>query len=121
MSRVPTNTTFLATGNNLTFRGDMSTRAVMCKLLPKAERPEERQYGWDARAETRAARPRLVAAALTIIRAYVVAGRPGMDRKPFGRFEHWQAMIQDPLLWLGAPDPCKTRELGPRLIKSTRR
>jgi hypothetical protein len=114
MSRVPTNTTFLATGNNLTFRGDMSTRAVMCKLLPKAERPEERQYGWDARAETRAARPRLVAAALTIIRAYVVAGRPGMDRKPFGRFEHWQAMIQDPLLWLGAPDPCKTRELVER-------
>ncbi len=114
MSKVPTNTTFLATGNNLSFRGDMSTRALMCKLMPKAERPEEREFAWDARAETRAARPRLVVAALTIIRAYIVAGCPVTGRKPFGRFEHWQEVIQDPLLWLGAPDPCKTRELVER-------
>jgi hypothetical protein len=114
MSRVPTNTTFLATGNNLTFRGDMSTRALMCKLLPKAERPEEREYSWDARAETRDARPTLVAAALTIMRAYIVAGCPETQRKSFGRFEEWQEVIQDSLLWLGAPDPCKTRELVER-------
>ena len=98
MSKVPTNTTFIATGNNLSFKGDMSTRALMCKLLPKSERPEERVYGWNARDETRAQRPQLVAAALTIIRAYRVAGCPEVTMKPFGRFEEWQKMIQAPLL-----------------------
>jgi hypothetical protein len=112
--KVPTNATFLATGNNLAFRGDMSTRALVCKILPAAERPEERVFEWDARAEARAQRPELVAAALTIIRAYDVAGRPAVSTKPFGRFEQWQAFIQHGLLWLGAPDPCKTRELAER-------
>ena len=114
MSKVRTNTTFIATGNNLTFKGDMSTRALMCKLLPKVERPEERIYGWDAREETRSHRPQLIAAALTIIRAYYVAGCPDMAAKPFGRFEQWQAVIQAPLLWLGSADPCKSRELVER-------
>jgi hypothetical protein len=108
---VPTHTTILVTGNNLTFRGDMSTRALLCKLLPKAERPEERRYGWDARAETKALRPDLVAAVLTIIRAYVVVGSPAVQAKPFGRFEQWQRFVHNPLVWLGAPDPLATREL----------
>jgi hypothetical protein len=114
MSRVSTNTTFLATGNNLSFKGDMSTRALMCKLLPKAERPEERVYDWDARAETHTQRAHLVAAILTIIRAYFVAGQPPVTMKTFGRFEQWQDIVQAPLLWLGAPDPCKTRALVER-------
>lgn len=113
-AKVRTNTTFIATGNNLSFKGDMSTRALMCKLLPKSERPEERQFAWDARAEARSLRSQLVVAALTIIRAYHVAGRPEVAAKPFGRFEDWQEMIQAPLLWLGAADPCKTRELVER-------
>ena len=114
MIKVPTNTTFLATGNNMTFRGDMSTRAIMCKLMPKVERPEEREFAWDARAEARATRPELIAAVLTIIRAYVVAGYPETGGKIFGRFEEWQTLVQFPLLWLGVPDPCKTRELVER-------
>ncbi|MDE2133811.1 MAG: DUF3854 domain-containing protein [Alphaproteobacteria bacterium] len=114
MVRVPTNATFLATGNNLTFHGDMSTRALMCKILPKRERPEERFYDWDARAEARTMRAELVAAILTIIRAYAAAGYPEVEAKTFGRFEEWQALIQRPLLWLGASDPCKTRELVER-------
>jgi len=112
--KVPTNAAFLATGNNLTFRGDMSTRALMCKILPRFERPEERCFSWDARAETSSSRAQLVTAVLTIIRAYIVAGHPSVDCKPFGRFEEWQQWIQKPLLWLGAADPCKTRSIVER-------
>ncbi len=41
---VSTRATFLATGNNLTFIGDLSSRAILCKLDPKMERPEERSF-----------------------------------------------------------------------------
>ena len=41
---VLTTATFLATGNNLIFMGDISTRALLCKLDPKVEHPEERSF-----------------------------------------------------------------------------
>lgn len=108
---VPTNCTMMATGNNLILKGDMSTRALVCRIEPREERPEERRFDWDARAETLANRPDLVAAALTIIRAYFAAGCPDVGAKPFGRFEQWQRFVQFPLIWAGAADPYKTREL----------
>ena len=49
-------------------------------------------------------------AALTILRGYVVAGRPEMAIKPFGRFEQWSATVRAALVWLGEPDPLTTRE-----------
>ncbi len=111
MVTVPTNALFLATGNNMQFKGDMSTRALLCRIVPEDERPEERKFDWDARVETRELRPKLIKAALTIIRAYHVAGCPDVGAKPFGRFEDWQRFVQCPLIWAGAPDPCMTREL----------
>ena len=41
---VPTNVTFLATGNNLALKGDLTTRALVCALDPQCERPEERKF-----------------------------------------------------------------------------
>ena len=41
---VPTTTTWFATGNNLVFAGDISTRLVLIDLAPKCERPEERRF-----------------------------------------------------------------------------
>ena len=41
---VPTDSCFLATGNNLTFIGDLSTRTLLCQLDPRVERPEERSF-----------------------------------------------------------------------------
>ncbi len=38
---VPTNALFLATGNNLVFVGDISTRAILCRMDAKEERPED--------------------------------------------------------------------------------
>ena len=49
-------------------------------------------------------------AALTILRAYIVAGRPAQKIKPFGRFEEWSDLIRSALVWLDCADPCLSRE-----------
>jgi putative DNA primase/helicase len=52
-------------------------------------------------------RTKLVAAGLTIMRAFAVAGVPPEDVVlPWGRFERWSAMVRAPLVWLGRQDPC---------------
>jgi hypothetical protein len=110
--RVPTCVTFLATGNNLRTRGDMRTRCLACRIDPAVENPEEREFNYDLMAKVAASRPQLVAAALTIMRAYIVAGRPQVSPplKAYGRFEAWSEMVRAPLVWLGCKDPCATRE-----------
>ena len=107
---VPTTTVFIATGNNLQLRGDLTSRALMAVIDPRMERPEERHFEIDPRAYVAEHRGELVAAALTILRGYVVAGRPEMAIKPFGRFEQWSATVRAALVWLGEPDPLTTRE-----------
>lgn len=106
---IPTNITFLATGNNLTFNGDLSTRVVLCKLDPRCERPEERPFRENLHQYVPQNRAQLVKAALTILRAYETAGRPKQDIKPFGRFEQWSDLVRSSIVWLGMADPIDSR------------
>ncbi len=71
---VPTTCTWLATGNNLVVAGDLSTRIVPCKLDPQCERPEEREFSRNLYEWIPANRAWLIKAAVTVLRAYVVAG-----------------------------------------------
>jgi hypothetical protein len=108
---VPTNCLIAMSGNNLTFKGDMTTRAILCRLDARVERPEERAFDIDLKKWVPEHRGELVAAGLTVLRAFVVAGRPGLDTfKSFGRFEDWSNLVRGALIWLGQADPCKTRE-----------
>jgi hypothetical protein len=107
---VSTAVTLLATGNNLLFEGDLTTRVIPCDLDPGVERPEEREFQVNLYDYIPANRGELVAAGLTILRAYVVAGRPKMRVAPFGRFEEWDGLIRGALLWLGVADPCAGRQ-----------
>ncbi len=107
---VPTNATFLATGNNLNFVGDTSTRAILCRLDPHCERPEERRFDVDLRKYIPDHRGSLVTAALTILRAYHVANRPKQDIPQYGRFEDWSDWVRSALVWLGMADPCASRK-----------
>jgi hypothetical protein len=102
---VETNTLFCATGNNLTLVGDLTARAILCSLDPVCERPEERTFEVDLHAWVSAHRGELVAAAPTIMRAYLVAGSPKQAVANFARFEEWQRLCRYPLLWLGCADP----------------
>lgn len=96
-----------ATGNNIQPRGDMARRVVPIRMASAVEEPENRQdfahpnlLSWVG--ENRA---KLVASALTVVRAYFAAGRPRPAGLPFfGGFELWDDLVRAPLLWQGAPD-----------------
>lgn len=106
---VESRATFFATGNGLRVRGDMTRRTLLCNLDAGVERPESREFNHSPVDDVLADRGRFVAAALTIIRAYIVAGAPGKLR-PLASFEEWSDTVRSALVWLGLPDPVLTFE-----------
>lgn len=109
LSLPTSNTTWIATGNNIVFEGDIITRLLVSDLDPRCERPEERKFEVNLHRYIPEHRHELVVAGLTALRAYHVAGRPNMDLSVFGRFEEWSDWIRSAIVWLGLPDPCETR------------
>lgn len=110
--RLAATTIWLASGNNLVFGADTARRALVCRLESREENPEERTgfrhadlLGW-----TKANRGRLAVAAVTILRAYHVAGRPSMGLTEWGSFEGWSRLIRHAIVWCGMPDPGATRQ-----------
>ena len=101
-------TTF-ATGNNLVLTGDMTRRAVICSLDAEIDRPELRDFSFNPIDRVMADRGAYVAAALTVIRAYQVAGSPTVCGS-LGSYEDWSAMVRSPLVWLGHDDPVVSME-----------
>jgi hypothetical protein len=97
-------TTIFATGNNVGFEGDMVRRGLVCNLDTLSERPELRQFQHDPLCQALENRGPYVAAALTIIRAYLTAGAPQVC-SPIGSYTEWSRMARSPLVWLGQPDP----------------
>lgn len=109
--RLPLKVIWFATGNNVVLRGDTSRRCLHARLESPEEYPERRSgfqhtnlLNWVS-----ANRPVLVAAALTVLRGYVVAGRPDQGLAPWGSFEGWSALIRNALVWAGIEDPGETR------------
>jgi putative DNA primase/helicase len=101
--------TFFATGNNVTLVGDLVRRAIVATLDPRMERPELRKFAGDPVATVLANRGAYIAAALTIARAYLAAGKP--DRlPPLASFEGWSDIVRSALVWLGLADPVATME-----------
>jgi len=99
-----------ASGNNVSFRGDMIARVLSPRIESPLDRPETLDPRIkDLRAWTLARRPELVHAALTLLRAYVVAGRPEQSCPRWGGFEAWARLIPHALVWLGADDPMAAR------------
>jgi hypothetical protein len=109
---VPANVVICATGNNIKVRGDMVRRTIKCRMDAGVERPEERKFNVDLRANVTELRTDLVSACLTILRAFAVAA----DRQailetlsPYGSFNEWSDRVRGALVWLGEADPCDTR------------
>jgi hypothetical protein len=102
-----------ATGNNIKVRGDMTRRAIKCRMLANAEQPEAREFKvQDLDASVLAHRRELVSAALTIMRAFVVAPdrQEVLAKLPrYNGFDRWSERVRGPLVWLGETDPCDTR------------
>jgi hypothetical protein len=97
-------TAVYATGNNITFKGDMVRRGLVCNLETLEERPELRVFNRNTLRQAAADRGSYVAAGLTLMRAYLAAGAPPVCG-PFGSYAEWSQMVRSPLVWLGEPDP----------------
>lgn len=105
------NTVIMANGNNVTVEGDAVRRIIPCRIESPLEHPEERQdfkhpeiLQW-----VTDERPRLVANALTVLRAWVVAGQPSGGISKLGSFERWSAIVPPSILFAGGSDPTLER------------
>ncbi len=109
--RLPMRVLFFATGNNITLAGDLQRRCLYVRLETSHEHPEARDDFRHPELLAFAGKQRahLLGDALTLLRAYFVAGcPPHPSMRPFGSFEDWSAKIRAALVWVGLPDPCAT-------------
>ena len=94
VARLPIRCLWLATGNNPSLSTEIARRVVRIRLDAKVARPEERSdfrhpdlIGW-----VRQHHARLVWALLTLVQAWMAAGRPAGD-VTLGSFESWARTI----------------------------
>ena len=106
---IESRSTTFATGNNIKLVEDMTRRAIVCSLDPNVERPELREFTVSPVDTVLADRGRYVAAALTVVRAYIVAGCP-RALPALASFEEWSRLVRSALVWLGEADPVMTME-----------
>ena len=103
---VTTRALFLSSGNNVGPVQDMTRRCITISLSPQYEVPAAREFERpDLIQEVLRDRGRYVTAALTITRAWIVAGRPKSPCKPLAGYGVWSNFCRQPLMWLGCEDP----------------
>ncbi len=103
---VSTRTLFLASGNNVGPMQDMVRRCIVINLDPACETPAAKTYKNPKLIDNvLAERGKYVSAALTIIRGWIVAGRPKQQCKALSTFDDWVELCAQPLLGLGYPNP----------------
>lgn len=104
-------TSIFGTGNNIVVVGDLCRRVVTATLNPGVERPELREFTGNPVATVMADRGAYIAAALTVCRAYVAAGRPNRAKR-LASFEGWSDTVRSALMWLGKADPIASMEIA---------
>jgi putative DNA primase/helicase len=99
----PVNCLLLATGNNLAVAADLTRRAIICSMDAQCERPELRRFEIDIFKKVRAERGQVVAAVLTILRAWHVRKPQDVAVPYLGSFEEWAFRICGPLISWAVP------------------
>jgi hypothetical protein len=106
---VGTRTLFLSSGNNVGPVQDMARRCVTIQLNPLCEVPAARRFERpDLVREVLLERGRYVSYALTIVRAWIAAGRPQSPCQALAGYGDWSDLCRQPLLWLGLADPAES-------------
>lgn len=111
MRVLPWNAVIMASGNNITLSEDTVRRVLVARLESPVENPEDRVgfkhphlYEWILEE-----RPRLVVAALTLLRAFVRLGGHKGEGKAWGSFEAWSRLIPGAIVYAGGADPMAAR------------
>ena len=124
MEGIPFSPLFVVTGNNAALKADILRRIVASRLESPEEHPEERD-GFaipNLLEHVRAHRGSLAVAALTILRAYIVAGRPIPEPKPKpvgAPFGPWDALVRHATYWATGYDPHATKGSAKTTDKTT--
>jgi putative DNA primase/helicase len=101
--------TIFANGNNMRIRGDMTRRTLLANLDAGVERPELRKFDFDPVETVLADRKLYVAAALTIVRSFLLSDEK-VALSPIASFEDWSRTVRAAIVWLGRADPCNSME-----------
>jgi hypothetical protein len=104
-------TSWILTGNNVVLAPDTAERCLHVRLFCKDEKPHLRD-GWkypNLFKTVQEKRNELLAAAIIILKAYIVAGRPKQNIPAWGSFEEWSALVRGALVWAGQVDPAESR------------
>ena len=105
---LPWRTTLYLTANGVTLSGDLAQRAI-CIRLTRAPGSDDRVFDVpELLRTTLTRRPELLCAALTILRAHHVAGRPKAGRI-HDRFPVWSRVISAAVSWASGHDPSLAR------------
>lgn len=98
---------WIVSGNGITPKKDAYRRWLVCNLQTALECPEERDdlEISDLLAHVREHRAALVRAALVILRAHAVAGRPTNGWAPLGSFEEWDRVVRG-AVWFATEWDC---------------
>lgn len=111
VKRLPWGAVIMASGNNISLSEDTVRRVLVARLESPLENPEDRVgfahphlYEWIL-----SERPRLVVAALTILRAFARMGGHKHDGKAWGSFEAWSRLVPGAIAYAGGADPMLAR------------
>lgn len=97
---LPHRIVWITTGCNFRLWGDLARRSLSILIDPSIERPHLRSFEIeDLTAYVHREHPRLLAAALTVLRGFVVAGRPSHSRALLGKFEAWDRLVRAAVIW----------------------
>lgn len=104
-------TSWYVTGNNIMLAADTAERCLNVRLESSEEKPHLRTdfkypFLFEAVREKRA---ELLSAALTVLKAYIVAGKPDQKLPSWGGFEAWSRIVRGSVHFAGLPDPGVTR------------
>lgn len=97
---LPNKALFLATGNNLQLVGDTCRRVLVSRLDAGMERPDTRSFEFNPLQTVIAERERLTIAAITIVRAWIAAGRPRVAPGSTASYDTWDALVRQPITWI---------------------
>lgn len=97
---VPTRVLVLATGNNIAIDGDLARRILPIRLDHGVEAPDKLEFSFCPVARMRERWLYYRAAALTVLRGFVVAGMPANGTGSTGSFEQWDRLVRQCVVWV---------------------
>lgn len=112
---VPNRAVVIATGNNVTPAGDLARRSLVIRMdanMP-SNRLRQREFKIDdIHGYVLEHRAELLAAALTVLRAYQRRDGSRMRKLsvPMQSFVEWSRLVRDALIWLDMVDPLTSQE-----------